>query len=671
MRILRIARRVVGLLILGASSACAPREPEKATYVGAARCAECHAAEDSAWRSSQHAVAMQVARPGTVLGRFAGDSLVHGDLTTTFARRGDRFVVRTEDDRGTIRDLDVRYTFGVFPLQQYLIGFPGGRLQPLPYAWDARPAAAGGQRWFALDPLPRPHPSDETHWAGRYANWNHMCADCHSTAVRKGYDAASDTFRTTYAEVDVACEACHGPASRHVAWASRPRWWRAFAGDPVPLPARLDERRGVQWLKDTSGRGIARSTPRRTDREIEVCAQCHARREHFADGYEAGAPYFDFYSPMLLLPGLYHADGQQRAEVFGYGSFLQSRMYAAGVTCSDCHEPHSQKLRRPGNAVCTQCHGAARYDGSAHTFHRTGGAGSTCVGCHMPDTTYMGIDRRHDHSLRIPRPDLSVRLGVPNACNRCHTDRDARWVEERVRAWYGHTPAGFQRFAGAFAADERGDAGAEDSLATVARDATQPMIARASALARLAHHPGDAAQEAALRGLRDPHPLVRRAAMEIVGAWPPSARVGATAPLLSDSTRVVRQQAAWLLAPVADSLPTEVRRRFDRAAAELVASHRYNADRATSRLTLGAFYLMRGQLEDAAGESRAAIRLAPYDPQGYVNLAGVRVAQGRIADAEATLREGRARVPDDEELARLHAATLTALKDSARGGSGH
>ncbi|HMA23371.1 MAG TPA: multiheme c-type cytochrome, partial [Gemmatimonadaceae bacterium] len=313
-------------------------------FVGSARCATCHAAEYAAWKTSQHSMAMQEARPGAVLGRFDGTRFTDAGVTSTFIRRGDRYVVNTEGADGQLHDFDVRYTFGVSPLQQYLVELPGGHVQALLIAWDARPDAQGGQRWFSLNPGTVVEHTDEFHWTGRQYNWNYMCADCHSTAVRKGYDARTDQFHTTMSEINVACEACHGPGSAHATWASYPAWIRRFVSPNDGLPARLTERNGARWSIDSLTGNAHRNTPRQTDREIETCAQCHARRSHIADGYTAGARFVDYYSPLLLTSDLYYPDGQQRDEVYTYGSFLQSKMYGAGVTCADCHDPHTQKL---------------------------------------------------------------------------------------------------------------------------------------------------------------------------------------------------------------------------------------------------------------------------------------------------------------------------------------
>jgi predicted CXXCH cytochrome family protein len=622
-----------------------------AHFIGSANCATCHAPEYAAWKTSQHAAAMQDARGSAVLGQFDGTRFTNAGVTSTFFRRGDRFVVNTDGPDGRTRDFEVRYTFGVYPLQQYLVELPGGRVQALTIAWDARPAALGGRRWFTLYPGMLVAHTDEFHWTGRQNNWNFMCADCHSTGVRKGYDAATDQFRTTRAEISVGCEACHGPGSRHARWASYPSLLRRLAWADDGLPARLTERRGVQWSMD-SGASIAhRSAPRRSDREIETCAQCHASRAHIAEGYTAGAPLLDYYIPSLILPDLYFADGQQRDEVYDYGSFLQSRMYRGGVTCADCHDPHTQKLRATGNEVCAQCHRPSTYDTSAHHFHTATSAGARCVSCHMPDTTYMEIDPRHDHSIRVPRPDRSVSLGLPNACNRCHGTRDAQWADSAVRAWYGRVPVGFQVFAGAFAADDRGDPGAADSLAAVFGDSAEPVIVRASALARLARYRGRLAFEAAQAGADDDQALVRLASLQVLEAFPPRERIMTGVPLLGDPTRAVRQGAAWVIAPMADSLRTPLQRRaFAAAAEEFVASQRYNADRAGNRLALAAFYAQRGRLDSATVEYEAALRIAPRFREARLGLAAVLSARGRRADALRGLDSARAWYPQDRDV---------------------
>ncbi|HET9424709.1 MAG TPA: multiheme c-type cytochrome [Gemmatimonadaceae bacterium] len=641
---------VLATVLIGFRAFAATGDDEP-RFAGSATCASCHAPQFDSWKTSQHAVAMQEARPATVLGRFDGARVKKDGVTSTFTTRDGRLVVNTEDATGKLRDFDVRYTFGVWPLQQYLVETGRGHIQSLSLAWDARPAAQGGQRWFSLDTTAHVTANDRFHWTGRALNWNHMCADCHSTGVRKGYDAAADSFRTTWSEINVSCESCHGPGSAHVARMDYPKWLWRLAWSDGGLAARLDERRDARWTMDPATGTARRNRPRTTDREIETCAQCHARRLHVAEGYTAGKPLMDFYDPELLVAGLYHPDGQQDAEVFTWGSFVQSRMYAAGVTCADCHDSHTGKLSRPGKATCTQCHLSAKYDAPAHTLHRVGSVGADCVACHMPTTTYMQVDPRHDHSMRVPRPDLTVRLGVPNACGSCHAERGPAWAAERIRDEYGREPVGFQRFAGAFAADDAGDPASSDSLITVANDPSQPAIVRASALARLGRYPGPRVLEAARRWSSDGNPLVRRAALQVLETASPPDRVAIAVPRLRDSIRSVRLEAAWLVAPMADSLTAPAdREAFANAAREFVASARYNADRLLSRTTLGTFYVFRGHLDSAAAEFSAAARLDSRAPESYLYLAEVRRMQGRLAEAERVIRDGLALIPGDPGL---------------------
>ncbi|MBK6452726.1 MAG: hypothetical protein IPF84_09440 [Proteobacteria bacterium] len=614
-----------------------------AAYVGSQSCAQCHAAESKAWQSSQHAVAMQHATEQAVLGNFNDATYSFQGVQTSFFRRDDKYFIRTDGPDGQLADFEVKYTFGIAPLQQYLVELPGGRLQAAAVTWDARPREHGGQRWFRQYPDEQIDHTDELHWTRRSQNWNFMCADCHSTQVSKGYDATADSFKTTYAEIAVGCEACHGPGSAHLQWAQRK------GNEPGKgLTVQLDERRGVAWVRDEAGKPV-RSKPRQTEREIEVCAQCHARRAQIAEGYEPGRPFLDHYLPTLLTPALYHVDGQQQDEVFIWGSWLQSRMHAAGVTCSDCHDPHTQKLRAPGNAVCAQCHDAQKYDVAAHHRHEPGTAGAQCVNCHMPQTTYMVVDSRRDHSMRVPRPDESVALGVPNACNACHTDHDVKWAAKAVHDWLGRDATGYQTFASVFHAAEGGEPSALDRLAGVAGDTAQPAIVRASALARLAGS-GQFTRDFAQRMSQDASPLVRLATVQLADVMPAEARAAVLGPLLGDATRAVRIEAARSLAGGQDRLPQELQTHWDTALQEYVATLQYNADRPESRVALGGVRATLGETGDAQEQFAAAVRLDPEFVPAYVNAADALRVQGRDQEAADMLQQGLQHVPASATL---------------------
>jgi tetratricopeptide (TPR) repeat protein len=483
-----------------------------------------------------------------------------------------------------------------------------------------------------------------------------MCADCHSTGLKKNYDAAADRFKTSWAEINVSCEACHGPGSRHLEWAkgqyvvSGLSRTNSVDPDRKGLTVSLDERRGVTWTVNVASGNSDRSRPRATEHEIDVCAQCHSRRGQIAEGYEAGKPLWDHYRPALLDEPLYYADGQQRGEVYDWGSFLQSKMHAKGVTCSDCHNPHTGKLRAEGNALCSTCHLGSKYDTTQHTHHTSASAGAACVSCHMPTTTYMVVDPRHDHSLRVPRPDLSVALRTPNPCSACHTNHDARWAAARVKAWYGHDPQGYQQFAAAFSAWPR-TADAQAQLRATAIDSTQASIVRATALTRIDPSTDGAAGETVAQSLRDPSAIVRLGALQSLTSAPLNMRVPLAAPHLSDPLKAVRTQAVSLLEFVPPAqLSAAARSAFEQAAGEYVDTQRYNADRAEARVNLGTFVGSRGDASGGEEELKAAIRLDPFFIPAYVNLSDLYRAVDRDAEGERILRQGLVVAPSNGVL---------------------
>ncbi|HUK65058.1 MAG TPA: tetratricopeptide repeat protein, partial [Dongiaceae bacterium] len=375
-------------------------------------------------------------------------------------------------------------------------------------------------------------------------------------------------------------------------------------------------------------------------REIEMCGRCHARRGQFAEDDVHGQPLGVTHRVALLEDRLYHPDGQIRDEVYEYGSFLQSKMFHRGVTCSDCHDPHSLELRAPGSQVCLGCHAAQKYTAATHHFHPAGSRGGDCLGCHMPTTTYMVVDPRHDHSFRVPRPDLSVKLGVPNACTRCHADRPAEWAARQVEAWYGHTPRGYQHYAEALGAATEGAPGTTDLLQAVIRDGDQPAIARASALARLGPSPVLGVRDVVRAGLKDADPLVRRAAVAGVEGADPISRVELLVPLLDDPIRAVRMEAAHVLAGVpGDRLTDAQRAALDRVLAEYVAAEAFNADRPESHVNLALLYAARQRPAEAEAELRTALELDPRFVPAAVNLADLYRATGREAEGESVLRD--------------------------------
>jgi predicted CXXCH cytochrome family protein len=622
----------------------APSGPVAATYVGRRVCGQCHAQIEQRWRGSHHDLAMQPPTDASAAGDFNDARFTYAGVTSTFSRRDGKLVVRTDGPDGRIADYEVKYTFGISPLQQYLVELPGGRLQALGIAWDTRPRAQGGQRWFHLYPGQNVTYADELHWTRPSQNWNYMCAECHSTGVRKNYDPKSRSFATAYAEVNVACEACHGPGSNHVGWAQKEtgRTDEATKG----LMVTLADRRGVTWTINAETGNAQRTPATRAGHEVEMCGRCHARRGQFSEEETSRHFLGETHRVALLEDRLYYPDGQIRDEVYEYGSFRQSKMFHRGVTCSDCHDPHSGTLRAPGSQVCLGCHSAQKYTSTTHHFHPPGSRGADCLGCHMPTTTYMVVDPRHDHSFRVPRPDLSITLGVPNACTRCHADRAAAWAAKQVEAWYGHTPRGYQRYAEALGASASGAPGSGGLLEAVARDGDQPAIARASAIARLTPASSPGAGDLLRSALQDKDPLVRRAAAGALESVEPAQRGERLAPLLDDPVRAVRMEAARLLAGAPRERLTEVQRgALDRAYAEYVAAERFNADRPESHLNLALVFAAQRRVAEAEAEMRTALEVDPRFVPAAVNLADLYRATGRDPDGERVLRDLLARDP--------------------------
>lgn len=602
-RLALLALPLVALAVLAVARSRAPRAVpvEAPRHVGSEVCGTCHAAALQAWTGSQHQAAMREARDVAVPGFDA-----------------------------------VSYAIGVHPLQQYMVSAPGGRWQVAPLAWDARPEAEGGQRWFSPSEEVVEDPDDPLHWQNRNQSWNLQCAECHVTGLDKGYNSETDSYATTWRELGVGCEACHGPGSRHVAVA------REGGGEPGSgLLVRLESRWEEAWRRSPGHIVAARDRP--ADAALDnTCAPCHARRSALVEDWIPGADLSDSHRLALLTPPLYHADGQQDDEVYNWGSFQQSRMAQAGVTCADCHEPHALGLRAQGNALCTRCHAPEAFDTEAHHGHAADSAGSRCTACHMPERTYMGIDPRADHSLRVPRPDLSLVLGAPDACSGCHGD--PAWAAAALDARIGEAWRSRPSLGPILAAGE----GEVEPLLDLALDTSWPGIARATALEIAAPRLDDSALPALEKLLQDQDPLVRIAALGALDPFPPAARLHLVGPLLGDPIRGVRVEAAWLLADLDDGLPSPETRAA--AQAELEASLRVDADWPSGAARLGDLRLRQGRLDDARSAYERAIHLDPTSPIPYANLAEVLRRLGSDDEGERVLRRGLERAPGAAEL---------------------
>jgi len=600
------------------------------SFVGRDRCAACHEEATEAWLGSDHDNAMAPADSTTVRGDFGDVEFVNQGITSRFYTRDGRYFVHTEGPGGEMGEFEIAYTFGWEPLQQYLIAFPEGRYQALSLAWDTE-----REEWFHLNP-DRDIPADDwLHWTRAAQNWNGMCAECHSTNLRKGYDPVTESFSTTWSEIDVSCEACHGPGSRHVQWADLP---------PMARPDVPD----YELVVPTSG-----ITSRQ---QVELCAPCHARRTELGDYSYGKADLLDHLVPALLEEGLYEADGQILGEVYVWGSFVQSKMYRNDVRCSDCHDPHSLKLVKDGNDLCLQCHRADTYDVYEHHFHEPltqqgePNEGTLCVKCHMRERLYMVVDWRADHSLRIPRPDLTLEIGTPNACTAagCHEDETDRWAADHYVEWYGK--ARRSHYGTTLAAGRRGDPEAGPELMRLAEDPLYSTIVRATALGLLQGYPGDESTRAFNTALQDEEALIRYTAATALNTADPAELVELVAPLLFDPTKAVRGQAAVRLAVV----PRELLKPYqaealDEATREYEETMRHSLDFAFAGYNLANLYAAQGEMEKAEDYYRKAIAIDDLFVPARMNLAVLYNSQGRNEEAEELLRGVLEAYPDNHE----------------------
>ncbi len=620
-------------------------------FTGSDSCKNCHAQEYANWQGSHHDLAMQLPTPVTVLGDFNNATFSYNGVTTRFFREGDSFKVRTDGEDGKLADFTVKYVFGVYPLQQYLLPLSRGRLQALSIAWDARPAGEGGQRWYHLYPDEAIDFKDPLHWTGPYQNWNTRCAECHSTDLVKNYNAADRSFNTTFQEIDVGCEACHGPGEQHLKLAAEKQLTGAANGG---FPTALAQR--GQWSFAKGTHIAQRTEPLDSRAQVDSCGRCHSRRGTLGE-YHYGLDLLATHRVALPQAPLYYHDGQVLEEDYVYGSFLQSKMHLAGVVCSNCHEPHSLGLRAPDNGVCAQCHQPQQYDRPEHHHHPAKSSGALCANCHMPETTYMGVDARRDHSMRIPRPDLSLVIGTPNACSSCHQDKDAQWALDSLRGWGvqfrdtgSHMARAFQRF-------ELGDRGVVPALAALANDPSAAPIWRATAMEAVAQGGGREAIQTVTSMLYDNDPILRASAVRSLDFLPLHQRYQLLQALIDDKVATVRMEVAMSLAGVPlDQVSPQQSSQLQALFKWYLELQQLHADMPETQLQLGVFYTARGDLPSAEAAYREALLLNPQLVPAYLNLADLLRSQNRDDQARELMLKVLAFAPDNG--ATLHSLGL-------------
>ena len=624
------------LLRVAVSGHAKPDKSVNIHYTGSESCIECHKQEYDEWLTSHHAHAMDTASEKSVRGDFNNAEFSRYGVTSRFYKKDGKFYVHTQGPEGKMGDFQVAYTFGYTPLQQYLIPFEGGRLQCLPIAWDTEKG-----RWYHLaDSVYHGEDiksDDWLYWTNNGQNWNGMCADCHSTDLKKGFDPESKTFHTTWSEINVGCEACHGQGSAHIDWANLPEMARP-KGQNYGLVVKTSDISNEEY--------------------VDGCARCHARRSVYGDFKGSFSHLLDYMNPQNPSEPYYYHDGQILDEDYVYASFLQSKMYDNGIQCNDCHNVHSGKTIYPvdGNDLCIRCHRAEDYDTYNHHFHKYKGEegkdlilgdsvvkvgeGALCINCHMPGKYYMGVDFRRDHSIRIPRPDLTLEIGSPNACNQCHTDKSAEWSLKYVNQWYGKNKR--SHYGKILARGAEGDTLAIPSLAKLAMDTLYPVNIRTTAINQLGYFPDENARNAVNENLNDPEAVVRYASVQVIQTASPEELVATLAPFLKDPVKAVRMVTAFRLSSIPgqylrkDTLFTHA---YKSALDEYIQAMYYSGDFAASRHNLGIIYGNLGDQKKSMENYLEALRIDNRFYPSKLNLAMVYNQVGENAKAELFLRD--------------------------------
>ncbi len=621
-------------------------------WVAEDSCQTCHQPQHQNWQGSHHHLAMQSANEHTVLGDFNDHTFVGQRARTHFLRNANGFWVSTTGADGKPADYPVAYTFGIEPLQQYLLALPDGRLQAFDVAWDTQK-----KKWFELYPDQQIKHEDALHWMGSNQNANFMCIECHTTGFKRNYDPLTDRYASTWQAPGVGCQSCHGPAAGHLEWLKHP--------------------------VEKAGHGFSSATmDDSARREAEVCARCHSRRAALTDGYQHTNLIMDDYLPSILSPILNEIDGKIKDEVFEFGSFVQSRMYAAGVRCSDCHDPHSAGLRAEGNALCVQCHNpsgqasravinsaglvAKNYDSPEHHRHQQETAAAQCTSCHMPARHFMVNDLRHDHSFSVPNPVQAIKLGHSDACISCHQDMPETDLVEQFNLRFDNPLPRDGGYVQALFKARQGHAGAAEALLKqLARpDNDLAAIRRATLLTELPLYPSMQAQHMAVQALEHVDPQVREVAVNSLENLATEVqKLRWLSPLLRDPVRAVRIAAAWQLAQISPGLIASLSD-FPPAINEYEQVQLALLERPESYLNLAMLYQLRGRDAQIEPALRMALQRDEKFQPARLLLAQWFELRDESEKAEKLLREG---IAHDTEAADLyHALAMHLIRRGER-----
>jgi tetratricopeptide (TPR) repeat protein/ssDNA-binding Zn-finger/Zn-ribbon topoisomerase 1 len=580
---------------------------------------------------------MEIANESSVLADFDDKEVEHYGQKAHFFIEDNRYHVSITYDYKT-DTYPIKYTFGHFPLQQYLVETEQGKLQVLPFAWDSRAKGEGGQRWYHNYSHEEIRPEDRLHWRQPLQNWNGMCADCHSDGLVREYNAEKNSFSSQFDNINVGCLSCHGDMSEHVNKNGK----RNVSKDVMTAKHPIG-----QWLRSIGEKTAHWKGDKRENTFMDGCFACHALRAPLTDGIQSKVPFLDQFMPQLLASPNYHADGQIKEEVYVYGSFLQSKMFAAGVNCLDCHDKHTMKLKIEGNGLCLKCHGAEVYNVKEHHQHEETSTGAQCVNCHMPENRYMSVDDRRDHSFKIPRPDVSQAFGTPNACIKCHDDKSNQWASNNLEKWHGKSEALNLNKEYLLALNSGQTLTLKQHLSIIA-DEKIDVISRATAIQLLSYTTQSLSVGVLESYLIHKEPLFRLSAATVASLLPSSDKIKALKPLLNDQYKSVRVAAARSI--VTSKIAIADQSLFDKAFKALIHANEVNSWRGEGVANKGVLAIEMNDLTQAEKSFKKSINIEPYFETGYINLADIYRAQQKPVLVASVLSKGIKNNPKSADL---------------------
>ena len=590
----------------------------------AEQCGSCHQKQLSDWLTSDHSKAMDVASEATVKGDFDNAVFEHFNQKATFFKRDGKFFIRFEENEQTT-NYEVSYVFGHYPLQEYLIKTERGKMQVFPFAWDSREESNGGQKWYPIYPDEEISQQDRLHWLQPLQNWNGMCADCHSSGLQRNYDSERDSFETVWNEVNVSCQSCHGNLDEG-----------HYGKKETPHSALTkNEQKNIgNWLLGEGEKIASWNGPKRDNSFMDSCFACHSLRAPLTDGITPSKPFLSQFKPALLTTPQYHVDGQIQDEVYVYGSFLQSKMYEAGVNCNDCHNPHTAKVKVEGNGLCLQCHKASEFDVVKHHRHEPDTEGSQCISCHMPTNTYMGVDKRRDHSFHIPAPSVSEKFDTPNACNSCHEDKSTKWAKDNLVKWHG-APASPHPAQMQYMLLLSGERLTPNRHLALAKNTSLPAIKRATVVSLLPNTLQALPYNYAKVLASDNSPLVRLAFADVSFLVDKNKRHQLLKPLLNDQFKAIRIASAEQLIALGEVslISTNVLSEMSEASEQALW-------RGEGNLNASLVYANTGNFDKAKELLQAGISKDPFFEPNYINLANLYRSLGKEHVEASTLKNG-------------------------------